>query len=56
MQVFILYPGLAQASLSVFACYKVDDGSPPYPETQRVGSKWRMTVHAGVSAAGPAWL
>ena len=35
-QVFILYPGLSQASLSVFACYKVDDGSPPYPEMQRV--------------------
>ncbi|KAG2426645.1 hypothetical protein HXX76_012958 [Chlamydomonas incerta] len=32
--VFILYPGLVQASLSIFACRTLDDGSGPYPEAQ----------------------
>ncbi|KXZ45588.1 hypothetical protein GPECTOR_53g81 [Gonium pectorale] len=34
--VFILYPGWAQAALSVFACYRIDDGvSGPFPERQQ---------------------
>ncbi|KXZ46022.1 hypothetical protein GPECTOR_48g455 [Gonium pectorale] len=37
--VFILYPGWAQAALSVFACYMVDDGSGPFPEKQKAA--WR---------------
>ncbi|KXZ45559.1 hypothetical protein GPECTOR_53g145 [Gonium pectorale] len=36
---FILYPGWAQTVLSVFACYRVDDGSGPFPERQR--ATWR---------------
>ncbi|KAG2486979.1 hypothetical protein HYH03_014352 [Edaphochlamys debaryana] len=30
----ILYPALAQVSLSTFACRKLDTGEGPYPETQ----------------------
>ncbi|KAG2438614.1 hypothetical protein HXX76_005163 [Chlamydomonas incerta] len=37
--VFILYPGLVQASLSIFACRNLDDGSGPYPEAQT--ATWR---------------
>ncbi len=31
---FILYPAWAQATLQVFACYVLDDGSEPYPDHQ----------------------
>ncbi|KXZ43648.1 hypothetical protein GPECTOR_84g324 [Gonium pectorale] len=38
--VFILYPGWAQAALSVFACYKIDDGQTGfYPQNQK--ATWR---------------
>ncbi|KXZ47948.1 hypothetical protein GPECTOR_31g310 [Gonium pectorale] len=38
--VFILYPGWAQAALSVFACYRVDDGvTGPFPDRQQ--ATWR---------------
>ncbi|KXZ41264.1 hypothetical protein GPECTOR_593g663 [Gonium pectorale] len=38
--VFILYPGWAQAALSVFACYKIDDGQTGlYPQNQKAA--WR---------------
>ncbi|KAG2488304.1 hypothetical protein HYH03_013154 [Edaphochlamys debaryana] len=33
--VFILYSSWAQAAVSVFACYSLDDGSGPYPELQQ---------------------
>lgn len=33
---FIIYPGLAQASLSIFACFRIDDGGGAFPENQRV--------------------
>ncbi|KXZ45877.1 hypothetical protein GPECTOR_49g461 [Gonium pectorale] len=34
--VFILYPGWAQAALSVFACYKIDDGKTGnFPQNQK---------------------
>ncbi|KXZ42565.1 hypothetical protein GPECTOR_134g619 [Gonium pectorale] len=34
--IFILYPGWAQASLSVFACYHIDDGvTGPFPQKQK---------------------
>ncbi|KXZ43731.1 hypothetical protein GPECTOR_82g265 [Gonium pectorale] len=40
MAVLILYPGWAQAALSVFACYRVDDGvNGPFPERQL--ATWR---------------
>ncbi|KAG2427995.1 hypothetical protein HXX76_011981 [Chlamydomonas incerta] len=32
--VFILYPGWANAVLSIFTCYAIDDGSGPYPQYQ----------------------
>ncbi|KAG2486978.1 hypothetical protein HYH03_014351 [Edaphochlamys debaryana] len=35
----ILYPGLAHASLSSFACRRLDTGAGPYPETQQ--ATWR---------------
>ncbi|KAG2491319.1 hypothetical protein HYH03_010325 [Edaphochlamys debaryana] len=31
---FILYPAWAQATLQIFACYYLDDGSGPYPQYQ----------------------
>ncbi|KXZ44503.1 hypothetical protein GPECTOR_66g231 [Gonium pectorale] len=38
--VFILYPGWAQAALSVFSCYKIDDGQTGlYPQNQKAA--WR---------------
>ncbi|KXZ43732.1 hypothetical protein GPECTOR_82g266 [Gonium pectorale] len=37
--VFILYPGWTQAALSVFACYRIDDGSGPFPDRQQ--ATWR---------------
>ncbi|KXZ42662.1 hypothetical protein GPECTOR_126g518 [Gonium pectorale] len=38
--VFILYPGWAQAALSVFACYEIDDGQTGlYPQNQKAA--WR---------------
>ncbi|KXZ47169.1 hypothetical protein GPECTOR_37g175 [Gonium pectorale] len=37
--VFILYPGWAQAALSVFACYLIDDRSGPFPDRQQAA--WR---------------
>ncbi|KXZ43646.1 hypothetical protein GPECTOR_84g322 [Gonium pectorale] len=38
--VFILYPSWAQAALSVFACYKIDDGKTGlYPQNQKAA--WR---------------
>ncbi|KXZ44816.1 hypothetical protein GPECTOR_62g931 [Gonium pectorale] len=38
--VFILYPGWAQAALSVFACYKIDDGKTGlYAQNQKAA--WR---------------
>ncbi|KXZ44817.1 hypothetical protein GPECTOR_62g932 [Gonium pectorale] len=34
--VFILYPAWAQAALSVFACYKIDDGrTGPFPQNHK---------------------
>ncbi|KAG2445348.1 hypothetical protein HYH02_008813 [Chlamydomonas schloesseri] len=40
VSVFVLYPGMVQAALSVFSCFLLDDGvSGPYPETQQV--TWR---------------
>lgn len=33
---FVLYPALSAAVLSVFACYLVDDGKGPFAENQRV--------------------
>ncbi len=33
---FVLYPALSAAVLSVFACYLVDDGRGPFAENQRV--------------------
>ncbi|KXZ45744.1 hypothetical protein GPECTOR_51g730 [Gonium pectorale] len=39
--VFILYPGWAQASLSIFACYLIDDGTTgPFPERQQATWKY----------------
>ncbi|KXZ42423.1 hypothetical protein GPECTOR_148g20 [Gonium pectorale] len=38
--VFILYPAWAQAALSVFACYKIDDGQTgPFPQNHKAA--WR---------------
>ncbi|KXZ44498.1 hypothetical protein GPECTOR_66g226 [Gonium pectorale] len=38
--VFILYPAWAQAALSVFACYEIDDGQTGlYPQNQK--ASWR---------------
>ncbi|KXZ45999.1 hypothetical protein GPECTOR_48g431 [Gonium pectorale] len=38
--VFILYPGWAQAALSVFACYHIDDGvTGPFPDRHQAA--WR---------------
>ncbi|KAG2501455.1 hypothetical protein HYH03_001235 [Edaphochlamys debaryana] len=36
--VFILYSTWSQAALSIFACYRLDDGSGPYPELQQATS------------------
>ncbi|KAG2501446.1 hypothetical protein HYH03_001229 [Edaphochlamys debaryana] len=36
--VFILYSGWAQAALSIFACYSLDDGTGPYAELQQATS------------------
>ncbi|KAG2442785.1 hypothetical protein HXX76_002865 [Chlamydomonas incerta] len=34
--VFILYPGWANATLSIFSCYRIDDGtSGPFPDRQQ---------------------
>ncbi|EFJ43306.1 hypothetical protein VOLCADRAFT_106884 [Volvox carteri f. nagariensis] len=33
--VFILYPSWANAALSTFACYPIDDGEGSFPETQQ---------------------
>ncbi|KXZ42543.1 hypothetical protein GPECTOR_137g650 [Gonium pectorale] len=39
--VFILYPGWAQAALSVFSCYMIDDGhSGPFPDRQQAAWKY----------------
>ncbi|EFJ43308.1 hypothetical protein VOLCADRAFT_96559 [Volvox carteri f. nagariensis] len=37
--VFILYPSWAHAALSTFACYPIDGGEGPFPETQQ--AQWR---------------
>ncbi len=54
--VFIMYPSWAQAALSVFACYEIDDGAGFYPENQRVGTRrtrgtggWVGTGHRGLT-------
>ncbi len=33
--VFFLYPGWVQATLSIFSCYRVDDGEGSYPQHQQ---------------------
>ncbi len=38
--VFVLYPSWVQASLGIFACYTIDDGTGLYPENQKVGEIW----------------
>ncbi|GLC55873.1 hypothetical protein PLESTB_001038400 [Pleodorina starrii] len=37
--VFILYPSWANAALSTFACYPIDDGKGPFPQGQQ--ATWR---------------
>lgn len=40
--VFVLYAGWAQAALSVFSCYRIDEGGSLVPENERVrlGAGW----------------
>ncbi|KAG2424066.1 hypothetical protein HYH02_015245 [Chlamydomonas schloesseri] len=38
--VFIMYPGWANASLSIFACYTVDEGTGPYADRQQATAYW----------------
>ncbi|KAG2448430.1 hypothetical protein HYH02_006322 [Chlamydomonas schloesseri] len=38
--VFIMYPGWANASLSIFACYIVDDGAGSYADRQKATAPW----------------
>ncbi|GLC41847.1 hypothetical protein PLESTM_001257500 [Pleodorina starrii] len=38
--VFILYPSWANAALSTFACYPIDDGKGPFPQGQQ--ATWRQ--------------
>ncbi|KAG2427586.1 hypothetical protein HXX76_012240 [Chlamydomonas incerta] len=38
--VFVLYPALAQAALSVFSCIIIDDGQGPLAENQRATWPW----------------
>ncbi len=49
--VFIMYPSWAQAALSVFACYKIDDGTGDFPENQRVGDFPWLCLPCDISIA-----
>ncbi|GLI62650.1 hypothetical protein VaNZ11_005318 [Volvox africanus] len=42
--VFILYPSWAQAALSTFACYPIDDGEGPFSEAQQATWKYGYWV------------